>query len=203
MFESVFIALDGPDGCGKSTQAKLLAEHIESLGVKVQTFRDPGSTAIGEKIRDILLDAENSQMSDRTELLLYMACRAQLYEEAIAPALNKKHCVIIDRWLSSTCAYQGCAGGVGMETVLDIAGHSLTRVWPDLTIILDVDLSTSAARMVRDLDRMEQKGDSYHEKVRQGFLSLAELRDDIVVIEASADIQAVHKKVVKTVNDLL
>ena len=90
-----------------------------------------------------------------------------------------------------------------METVLDIAGHSLTRVWPDLTIILDVDLSTSAARMVRDLDRMEQKGDSYHEKVRQGFLSLAELRDDIVVIEASADIQAVHKKVVKTVNDLL
>jgi dTMP kinase len=194
-----FIVLDGPDGCGKSTQVELLAKYLKKHQLKVSSFRDPGSTATGEKIRKILLDRAN-HICDRTELLLYMASRSQLWDECIAPALKKKKCVLLDRWLSSTCAYQGFAGGVGIAKVLDIATHSLQRVWPDLTIILDVDLHTAKARMKRGLDRMELKSAAYHKKVRAGFLVLAEIRNDIVVIDASADQQTVHKAIVQTIS---
>lgn len=103
--KSQFIVLDGPDGCGKSSQVKLLEQFLKKSQVKVSCFRDPGSTATGEKIRKILLDPAN-HIGNRTELLLYMASRAQLWDECIAPALKKKKCVLLDRWLSSTCAYQ-------------------------------------------------------------------------------------------------
>jgi dTMP kinase len=200
--KSRFIVLDGPDGCGKSSQVKLLEQFLKKSGLKVSSFRDPGSTATGEKIRKILLDPAN-HISDRTELLLYMASRAQLWDECIAPALKKKNCVILDRWLSSTCAYQGFAGGLGIGKVIDIAEHCLQRVWPDLTIILDVDLRTAKTRMNRGLDRMEQKKAAYHKKVRAGFLKLAKLRDDIVVIDASEDMQTVHKKIVQVIEKYL
>lgn len=195
-----FIALDGPDGCGKSTQVAMLAEYFKQEGIKPAVFRDPGSTAIGEKIRDILLDAKNNLMGDRTELLLYMASRAQLWQERIAPALKEKKCVLLDRWLSSTCAYQGFAGGLGIAKVIDIAEHSLERCWPDLTIILDVDLRTAKVRIKRKFDRMEQKATDYHKKVRAGFLELAEFRDDIIVLEAQDDMETVHKKIVQTIS---
>ena len=193
-----FIVLDGPDGCGKSSQVRLLEQFLKKSGLKVSSFRDPGSTATGEKIRKILLDPAN-HIGDRTELLLYMASRAQLWDECIGPALKKKNCVLLDRWLSSTCAYQGFAGGLGIAKVIDIAEHSLERVWPDLTIILDVDLRTAKTRMKRGLDRMEQKTATYHKKVRAGFLELAELRDDIVVIDAQDDINKVHRKIIQVI----
>ena len=194
-----FIVLDGPDGCGKSTQTALLAEYLKKQGIAVAVFRDPGSTAIGEKIRDILLDSKHSLMGDRTELLLYMACRAQLWQERIAPALKEKKCVLLDRWLSSTCAYQGFASGLGIAKVIDIAKHSLERIWPDLTILLDVDLRTAKTRIKRKFDRMEKKSATYHKKVRAGFIELAEFRSDIVVIDASPDQQTVHKEIVRTI----
>ena len=194
-----FIALDGPDGSGKSTQVAMLAEFLKRRGVAPAVFRDPGSTAIGEKIRDILLDARNNMMSDRTELLLYMASRAQLWQERIAPALKEKKCVLLDRWLSSTCAYQGFAGGLGIAKVIDIAKHSLERCWPDLTIILDIDLRTAKSRIKRKFDRMEQKTAGYHKKVRAGFLELAELRDDIIVLDAQDDMETIHKKIVEII----
>lgn len=198
--KSRFIVLDGPDGCGKSTQTAMLADYLVKQGVSVSAFRDPGSTKTGEKIRQILLDAQN-HISDRTELLLYMASRAQLWAEGIAPAMEKGNCVLLDRWLSSTCAYQGFAGGIGIEKVLDIAGHCLEKIWPDLTLILDVDLETAKKRMNRDLDRMEQKTDEYHKKVRQGFLALEKLGKNIVVIDASAALETVNKKIIQTVED--
>jgi dTMP kinase len=194
-----FIVLDGPDGCGKSTQTALLAEYLKKQGVTVAVFRDPGSTVIGEKIRDILLDSKNNLMGDRTELLLYMASRAQLWQECIAPALKEKKCVLLDRWLSSTCAYQGFAGGLGTAKVIGIAKNSLERVWPDLTIILDVDLRTAGTRMKRKFDRMEQKSAAYHKKVRAGFIELAEFRSDIIVLDASRDRQTVHKNIVRII----
>jgi len=196
--KSRFIVLDGPDGCGKSTQIKLLGQFLEKNRLKVSSFRDPGSTATGEKIRKILLDPAN-HICDRTELLLYMASRAQLWHECIKPALKNKNCVLLDRWLSSTCAYQGFAGGLGIAKVLDIAAHSLQRTWPDLTIILDVDLRTAKARMKRGLDRMEMKSAAYHKKVRAGFLKFAKLRNDIVVVDARNDVKTVHKKIVRTI----
>jgi len=193
-----FIVLDGPDGSGKSTQTVMLAKYLTNQGVRTSVFRDPGSTATGEKIRKILLDPKN-HISDRAELLLYMASRAQLWQECIAPALKRKNCVLLDRWLSSTCAYQGFAGGLGIAKVIDIAEHSLQKIWPDLTIILDIDLRTAKKRIKRSFDRMEQKNAAYHKKVRTGFLKLAKLRDDIIVIDGSADKQTVHKKIIQTI----
>ena len=197
-----FFVLDGPDGCGKSTQAELLAKWLDEQGVATSRFRDPGDTAIGEKIREILLNPEHLSMSTQTEVLLYMAARAQLWIERIAPALQENQCVILDRWLSSTCAYQGWAGCFGMEKVIKIATDCLERVWPDLTIILDVDLKTSAQRLNRQLDRMESKGDGYHKQVREGFLRLAEQREDVLVVDATGDITTIHKEVLKLISEV-
>ena len=193
------MVLDGPDGCGKSTQTKMLADWISETGVEVHMFRDPGTTAIGEKIRNILLNPEHVAMSTRTELLLYMAARAQLWAENIAPALNAGHCVILDRWLSSTCAYQGYAGGFGVDNVIALAQSCLERLWPDITIILDVDQKTAAPRLNAQLDRMEQKGSDYHDKVRKGFLQLAKSRENFATVDATADIQTVHKQVMEII----
>jgi len=194
--------LDGPDGCGKSTQAELLAEWLQEQGVPTSRFRDPGDTAIGEKIRDILLSPEHPAMSTRTELLLYMAARSQLWVERIAPALQENRCVVLDRWLSSTCAYQGHAGGFGMDKVIKIATDCLERVWPDLTIILDVDLGTASQRLNRQLDRMEAKGDGYHQKVREGFLELAKEHEGFRVLDATGDIGTVHESVLQLISEV-
>ena len=201
-FSGKFIVLDGPDGCGKTTQTKLLAEWLREQGVAVETFRDPGATVIGEKIRQILLNPEHLTMSTSVEVLLYMAARMQLWQEKIVPALAQKKCVILDRWLSSTCAYQGYAGGFGIERTIKIATDCLGKPWPDLTIILDVDLETGSQRLNRDLDRMEQKGTSYHQKVREGFLKLADQQENFVVVDAADDIETVHKKVIEVIEKI-
>jgi dTMP kinase len=197
-----FIVIDGPDGCGKTTQTKLLADWLKKQNIAVETFREPGATAIGEKIRQILLNPEHIAMTTTTEVMLYMAARVQLWQERIAPALKQNKCVVLDRWLSSTCAYQGFAGGFGVEQVIKIARDCLERPWPDLTIILDVDLKTTATRLKKDLDRMEQKGSSYHKKVREGFLRLADGRKDFVVVGAADDIETVHKQVINTIEKM-
>ena len=202
-FAGKFIVLDGPDGCGKSTQARLLGEWLRQQGATIAGFRDPGTTVIGEKIRDILLSPAHDAMTTPTEVLLYMAARSQLWTEEIAPALAQGKCVLLDRWLSSTCAYQGHAGGFGTDKVVMIADAALERVWPDLTIVLDVDLQTAASRLNRELDRMEQKGDSYHAKVREGFLTLACRRDDFVVIDATKTADEVHQEVVDAVTRVI
>lgn len=194
-----FIVLDGPDGCGKSTQAGLLVDWLRGNGVDTSRFRDPGDTDIGEKIREILLNPRHLAMNTRTELLLYMAARAQLWSEKIAPALREGKCVVLDRWLSSTCAYQGHAGGFGMDKVVKIATDCLERVWPDLTIVLDVDLATASKRLKKNLDRMEQKGSDYHKRVRRGFLELADIQRNFVVVDAADAVEIVHKKVLEMI----
>jgi dTMP kinase len=201
-FSGKFIVLDGPDGCGKTTQTELLVDWLRGRGVPVETFREPGGTAIGEKIRQILLKPEHVAMSTAAEVMLYMAARVQLWTEKINPALEENKCVVLDRWLSSTCAYQGCAGGFGVEKVIKIAADSLERPWPDLTIILDVDVETAAKRLGCELDRMEQKGDGYHKRVREGFLKLAKGRDNFTVIDATDDIDSVHRKVIEAMSKL-
>ncbi len=201
-FSGKFIVLDGPDGCGKTAQAERLAQWFEQQGVAVEIFRDPGATAIGEKIRQILLNPEHIAMNTATEVLLYMAARAQLWVEKIAPALQADKCVVLDRWLSSTCAYQGYAGGFGIDSVIKIATDSLERPWPDLTIILDVDLETGSARLTSQPDRMEQKGNQYHQRVREGFLRLAKEHKNFAVVDAITDIETVYKKVVKITEEM-
>ncbi len=203
LLQGRLIVLDGPDGCGKSTQVKLLCDWVAGQGVEVVTFRDPGDTRIGEQIREILLSPEHEGMGTMTEFLLYMASRAQLWSEKIAPVLEQGCSVVLDRWLSSTCAYQGYAGEFGVDRVLRVAGDTLERVWPDVTIILDVDTETAAKRMDRELDRMELKGQVYHQKVRQGFLNLAETQDHFAVVDATQSIEWVHEAVIQSVSELL
>lgn len=198
-FSGKFIVLDGGDGCGKSTQVEMLCKWLGAAGVEAVSFRDPGDTVVGEKIREILLDTAHDGMGDNVEVLLYMASRAQLWKERIAPALSKAKCVVMDRWVSSTCAYQGWAGGFGIEKVIAIGCDCLERLWPDLTVVLDVDLETAARRMDRVLDRMEQKGAQYHAKVREGFLNLADAGENVVVVDARESIEKVHEEVMSEV----
>ena len=200
--QAKFLVLDGPDGCGKTTQTKLLADWLGEQGVEVVTFRDPGATAIGEKVRQILLNPEHIAMGTATEVMLYMAARVQLWQEKIAPALTANKCVILDRWLSSTCAYQGYAGGFGIEKVIKIATDALERPWPDLTVILDIDLETASRRLNRDLDRMEQKGGGYHKRVREGFLELSKGRESFAVVDAADKIETVHKSIIQIVEKI-
>ncbi|MFC1760986.1 dTMP kinase [Planctomycetota bacterium] len=202
-FKGKLVALDGPDGCGKSTQVRMLCEWLEAQGVTVTRFRDPGDTTIGERIREILLSPEHDRMGAMTEMLLFMASRAQLWTEKIGPALAAGHCVVMDRWLSSTCAYQGHAGGFGVDRVINIADNCLERVWPDMTVVLDVDLRTAAQRMDRALDRMEQKGDSYHQQVREGFLNLANGRPGFSIVDATQSVTEVHRAVTDVVSRTL
>jgi dTMP kinase len=201
-FSGKFIVLDGPDGCGKTTQAKLLAEWLGLQAVATETFRDPGGTPIGEKIRQVLLNPEHVMMSTAVEVLLYMASRVQLWQEKIAPALARKKCVILDRWLSSTCAYQGHAGGFGIKQVIKLAADSLGKPWPDLTVILDVDMETGANRLSAQPDRMEAKSHEYHRKVREAFLKLADQQENFQLVDATGDIDTVHKKVIEVVEKI-
>ena len=196
------IVLDGPDGCGKSTQVRMLCQWLLDQGTDAIALRDPGDTEIGERIRKILLSGSSRDMDTMTELLLYMACRAQLWSQRIKPALQAGRWVVMDRWVSSTCAYQGHAGGYGIDRVLAIAENALERVWPDLTVILDVGVEVAAGRMGEDLDRIEQRGEDYHQKVQEGFLRLAETNSGFVVVDARISVEAVHEHVVREIDVL-
>ncbi len=195
-----FIVLDGPDGCGKTTQARLLCHAITRMGREVRHLREPGGTPIGERVREILLDPAHEEMSVRTELLLYMASRAQLVEQVIRPALAEGAVVICERFLSSSVVYQGMAGGLGVAPVLQLGRVAVGGLAPDLTIVLDVDPATGLARLGRDPDRMERKAIGFHRAVRAGFRALA--RDDpkrVKRISARGDPAAVHVRVLREV----
>ncbi len=204
-FRGKFIVLDGPDGCGKTTQANLLAQWVKSTGVEVEGYRDPGTTAAGEAIREILLGEGYGEIKDAAEVMLYMAARIQLWYEKIEPALNAGKCVVMDRWLSSTCAYQGYAGGFGIGNVVEVGRLSLKRLWPDITVILDIDAKQSSQRLTGQLDRMELKGNSYHEKVAAGYRALAEMSGregfgKFSVVDATGSIEDVHSHIKNVVS---
>lgn len=169
-----FIVFDGPDGSGKSTQFRRFSRFLESRGVNVCEVREPGGTQIGEQIRKLLLDPIHDLMDARCEMLLYMASRAQLVTERIQPALAQGSCVLADRFISSTLAYQGAAGGMPLDDILHVGRIAVGDRWPDLVVIFDVDSRTAAHRLNPLLDRMELKGEEYHAKVRQGYLVQAQ-----------------------------
>ena len=182
-----FIVLDGPDGAGKSTQLAMLASWLCDQGVRTVVAIDPGGTAIGQRIRHILLDPTAGEMDVTCEVLLYMASRAQLVAEIIRTGLTAGACVLCDRYISSTIAYQG-AGGADIETIRTIGDLSVGHTWPDLTIILDVDPQKGLSRVNRDLDRIEAKGLDYHRRVRELFLRQAAGDPaHFTVVDGSAD----------------
>ena len=200
-FSEKFVVLDGPDGCGKSTQIKLLADFLHQQNVSCQITRDPGGTRISEQIRAILLDNEHDEMSVRCETLLYLASRAQLYSEIIKPALAQRKCVLCDRWLSSTYAYQAVAGMIGDDWLLNLADVALVRSWPDLTIIIDLPSEQGLARLPQKPDRMEEKPLDFHRRVRDAFLHLAKIRPGFVVLDGAGSVQEVHQRLIKELTD--
>jgi dTMP kinase len=183
-----FIVFDGPDGSGKSTQFERFARRCEEAGLPVCTVREPGGTAVGEQVRRILLDPANTEMGVRCEMLLYMASRAQLVEQIIRPALAQGSLVLADRFISSTLAYQGTAGGLDPEEIRRVGLVAVGETWPDLTIIFDVPAAVAATRISENRDRLEQRDAEYHRRVRQGFLDQAAAApDSYIVIDASPD----------------
>jgi dTMP kinase len=188
----MFIAFEGIDGSGKSTQAAILAEWLKSQGKAVVTCRDPGSTALGESLRQILLDPATGAISRFSEMLIYMAARAQLVEEVIRPALASGDCVISDRFLLSNVVYQGHAGGLDVERIWEIGRFITGDLEPHVTFILDVAPAKAGGRLRRGLDRMESQGEAYQERLRAGYLAEARRNERIKVIPADraiADIQ--------------
>ena len=171
-----FITFEGSEGCGKSTQVKRLAARLEGAGVSFLLTREPGGTAIGETIRELLQFApHNSVMTPETELLLFGASRSQLVRETIAPALERGVCVIADRFFDSTSVYQGAARKLDPQFVERLNAFAVGECVPDITFILDVDAETAAARMLgpRRPDRMEQQPAEFYEQVRAAYRELA------------------------------
>ncbi len=188
-----FIVFDGPDGSGKSTQIARFVQWCRNEGLNVKEVREPGGTSIGEQIRDILLATKNTEMTLPCEMLLYMASRAQLMEQEVIPALANGDIVVADRFVSATLVYQGYAGGLPVRWIEQVGEVALQEKWPDLTVIFDVDCESASKRLNPLLDRMEMKGDSFHQKVREGFLKLAENEPEkYAVIDSTASIEAVE-----------
>lgn len=199
----LFVSLDGLDGCGKSTQMRLLADALNQAGHKVVTCVDPGGTEVGKTLREILLH-HKGHLGMRCEALLFMASRAQLVDEVISPALAQGCVVISDRYLLANVVYQGYAGGLNREDLRATGVLSTGGVMPDLTVVLDVPVRLARQRIQRPADRMEQRPDSFFENVRQGFLTeAAALPNQILVLDASRDKQIIHGEILARVEALI
>jgi dTMP kinase len=193
-----FVVFEGPDGSGKTTQYRRLVAAAEDAGVTVCEVREPGGTAAGEAIRRILLDRAHTGMSLRCEMMLYMASRAELVEQRILPAMGRGELVLADRFVPSTLAYQGTAGGVPIEDIQAVAAVATHGVKPDLVVIFDVDEHTAAHRMSPLLDRMEAKGREFHRRVRDGYLTQARENPDLhLLVDANAGEEAVWQRLVE------
>ncbi len=187
-----FIVFDGPDGSGKTTQFRRLIELAQTHDITVCEVREPGGTEIGERVREILLDPEHDNMHVRCEMLLYMASRAQLVADRIGPAVERGELVLADRFISSTLAYQGTAGGMPQSEILSVGRVAVDRYWPNLVVVFDVDEASAASRLNPLLDRIEAKGAAYHRRVRQGYLDQAAADPEgHLVIDARPDADTV------------
>lgn len=200
-----FISLEGVDGSGKSTQAALLAESLEAAGYEVLRLREPGGTAISEKIRALLLDPANTEMADECELLLYEAARAQLVCEVIKPALKRGVVVVCDRFYDSTFAYQAGARGIDEKVVLSANSLGSCGISPDLTLVFDLDPELAFVRATHGgADRLEAEGLAFQRRVRAGYMRLAELEPErVCVLDASGEPSEVFARVTTLLADLM
>jgi dTMP kinase len=197
---SMFLSIDGGDGSGKSTQVELLCQWLRGQGREVVACRDPGSTPLGEAIRSLLLDRHDLAIHRRSEMLLYMAARAQMVEQIIRPALQQGKIVVSDRYLLANVAYQGYGGGLDVPELWEVGRVATGGLMPELTVVLDVPPEVAAARMARPLDRMERQGDGFHARVRQGFLTeAARAPDKIVVLSAVGSVEEVQAEIRRVV----
>ena len=183
-----FLVLEGPDGSGKTTQAARLADWLRSIGRKVVTCREPGGTSLGERLRSIVLERSSLSIGMRAEMLLYMASRAQLVEEVIRPSLDRGEVVVCDRFLLSNVVYQGHAGGLDVNDLWRVGLMATAGLLPDLTLLIDVPSEVAKARIGPGRDRIEDRGEDYRSRVRNGFLLASRTYPaPVVVVDGSAD----------------
>lgn len=195
-----FLVFEGADGSGKTTQFSRFLQVCRDRGLPVCDVREPGGTQIGERIREILLDNECREMSLRCEMLLYMASRAQLVHERIAPALSRGDVVLADRFVQSTIAYQGAAGGLSMEEIATVATVACAGIEPDLVVIFDVENGEAQRRVGPAKDRIESRDLGFHTRVRQAYLDMASADPErFLVIQTHGDADEVHQATMRDI----
>jgi len=202
----MFVTFEGIDFCGKSTQVELLRKFFLKQNKKVEIIREPGGTEISELVRNILLDKKNYHMVVETEIFLFSAARAQLVREKIRPYLNQGIYVISDRFHDSTTAYQGFGRGIDIESVIHINSLAIGNTVPDITFLLDITVEEAGKRKKLmenfDPDRIEASDSSFYERVRAGYLYLAEQEERIHVINGMKPVEDIHLEILKEISFL-
>lgn len=201
--KGVFITFEGFEGSGKSTQINLLAGYLKENGYPVLLLREPGSTRISEKIREILLNKKNYFIREKTELLLYLAARAQLVEEKIIPALKQNKIVLCDRFQDATTAYQGYGLGLDIKLIKNFGEFVTSAVNPNLTILLDIKVEEGLRRAGGASDRIQERPLAYHRRVRNGYLKLASANPKRIKLIQAKDIKKTQKDIRNLVNEFL
>ena len=202
----MFITFEGPEGSGKSTQLPKLAQFLEESGLSVVKTREPGGTKIGDQIREVLVRMDNTELHPRTEILLFLAARAQLVEELIIPSLQEGKIILCDRYGDSTLAYQGYGHGLDLETLRSMLHFATGGLKPDLTILLDVDVLTGLKRKkIKDeWNRLDAFELSFHERVREGYHILAEQEPERwKIVDATQEPEQVQKEIRALVFDAI
>ena len=205
MRKGLLIVIDGPDGCGKTTQIGLLKKRLESEGREILTTREPGGTIISEKIRDILLDNDNHNMSSQCEALLYAAARAQLISEIIIPALNEGKIIVCDRFIHSSLVYQGIGRNLGIDNIATINKFAVAELQPDLTILIDIDYEEGLRRKKnqKKLDRLENAEDEFHRKVAEGYKYVHEMYSDVKILNGENTVENISDEIFRLVKKAL
>lgn len=195
----MFITFEGPDGSGKSTIIQKVYDYLIENNYDVIKTREPGGSPIAEKIRNLILDTENTEMGYRTEALLYAASRAQHVEETILPALNENKIVLCDRFLISSLAYQGVGRDLGIGNVRKINEFAINGVFPDFVLFFDVDPITTLKRKssLVTADRLEKEGNNFHERVYNGYKEILNSEKNIEIIDATQSVEDVFNQCIK------
>lgn len=202
----MFISFEGIDFSGKSTQVKLLENYLKAQSKKVKLIREPGGTEISEKIRKILLDKENNHMVMEAEIFLFSASRAQLVREVIRPSLEKGYYVISDRFHDSSTAYQGYGRGLPVDSIVKINNLAIGNTVPDITFFIDIPnqvaIARKAQRSMSDLDRIEVSDENFFERVRNGYLKIAESEKRFRIIDGTKSIEEINEMIINEINIL-
>ena len=204
MKNGVIISFEGPDGAGKTSVLERIIPLLQAQGLSVLATREPGGVAIAERIREVILDVHHVNMDYKTELLLYMAARRQHYVEKVLPALENGKIVLIDRFIDSSIAYQGAGRGLDEATIIQLNDFATDGRKPDVTIYLDIESELGLQRIAqnaeREVNRLDLEKLDMHQRVRQGYLRLAEQeKDRIVTIDASRDLDSVVEEVYQVI----
>ena len=203
MVKGLFITFEGADGCGKTTQLNLLKDYLEQQGKDVVVTREPGAKGLGEHVRKILLNYDGV-VSDRCESFLFLADRAQNIDVIVKPAIEEGKIVLCDRHTDSTVAYQGYGRGLDIDEINMLNNLATGNRKPDLTLVFDVDVETSMKRVGQEKDRMDQSGNEFFNRVRNGYLAIAKNEPDRVkVIDSTKSITEVQNEVLKIIENYI